>query len=81
MKITAFHGGGDWSDASADYLVLPDGMDVDAEMATRNKWLREEYRPAMRRGENPEYISILDWLLRRGAVKPTEDQLEVVYYV
>lgn len=78
MKITAIHGGGDWYDASADYLILPDGMDFATEKAACEKWYREEYCPALRRGEKPEYVSMVDWLRKRGAVSPTDDQLQVV---
>ena len=31
QKITAIHGGGDWCDASAEYLILPPGMDIEKE--------------------------------------------------
>ena len=78
MKITAIHGGGDWYDASADYLILPEGMEFEAEKAAREKWYRDEYLPAMRRGEKPEYVSMVDWLRKRGAVEPADDQLTVV---
>lgn len=79
MKITAIHGGGDWYDASAEYLILPEGMDFAQEKAAREKWYREEYCPALRRGEKPEYVSMCDWLRKRGAVEPTEAQLTVVW--
>jgi hypothetical protein len=79
IKITAIHGGGDWYDASADYLILPEDMSYDVEKASRQKWYETEYNPAMWRGEKPEYISMVDWLKQRGAVEPTEDQLTIVY--
>jgi hypothetical protein len=78
MKITAIHGGGDWADASADYLILPDGMDFDAEKQAREKWLEEVYWPLKRAGKHPEYISLVKWLVDRGAVEPTKDQLVIV---
>jgi len=78
MKITAIHGGGDWYDASADYLILPDGMDFEKERAAYEQWHRDVFRGAYERGEHVAYLSLFDWLTQRGAVEPTEDQLEIV---
>jgi len=81
-KITAIHGGGDWTDASAEYLVIPNGVDVEEEMKKRREWYREEYCPALRalgRGDkHPEYVTLFDWLKRLGATEPSDKQLEIV---
>jgi hypothetical protein len=79
MKIIALHRGSDWSDASADYLILPKEMDFEAEKRAQAAWYSSEYCAASARGERPEYISIIDWLIRRGAVEPTIEQLEIIY--
>lgn len=79
MKITAIHDGGDCADTSADYLILPQGMDFETEKAARNKWYQDEYLPAYHRGEKPEYMDMMDWLRKRGAVEPTSEQLQVVW--
>jgi hypothetical protein len=77
-KITAIHGGGDWADASAEYLILPDGMDIEAELRALDKWYKDVYLPAFRGGQNMKYQSAVDWLKARGAVEPTSEQLVVV---
>lgn len=76
-KITALHGGGDWADASAQYLVLPDGLDIEAEAAKRNTWYRNEYCPALRSGKSIEYLSLYDWLKRAGARDPLPEELTI----
>lgn len=79
MKITAIHGGGDWSDASADYLILPEGMDFEQEKAARERWYWEEYLSALQCGDKPEFLSMVGWLRKRGAVDPTDEHLTVVH--
>lgn len=78
MKITAIHSGVDWADASAEYLILPDGMDFEVEMRAREKWYEDVYRPSFRAGKKLDYVSPTDWLKARGAVEPTKEQLVVV---
>jgi hypothetical protein len=78
-KITAIHGGGDWYDASAEYLILPDGMDFEEELKLRNVWYNEEYVIGYRLGHKPYYTDIVEWLKNKGAVEPSEDQLDVVW--
>lgn len=82
--ITAIHGGCDWVDASAEYVILPEGMDIVAEKKAYRKWYHEEYCPSFQEGllkrtKMPLYNSFVQWLLKRGAVEPTEDQLKVVW--
>jgi len=92
-KITAIHGGGDWYDASADYVILPAEMDVDVAVANYRKWYQTEYRPHRRPGtERPnmvlghfrqaadcvqKYLTLVEWLVSQGARIPTEDELEI----
>ncbi len=75
-KVIAIHGG-DWYDASADYVVLPDGVDINAEHKEYRKWYDDEYIPALRAGKKPEYKTFVLWLISRGATKPADDILEV----
>ncbi len=76
-KITAIHSGGDWADASAEYLILPDGADIETLYANYHKWYKTVYRPARKRGEQPSYFSFTEWALDHGAREATEDELEV----
>ena len=77
-KITAIHGG-DWYETSADYLILPEGMDFEAEKAAHDKWHRDCYVPLYHSGKRLRYVGLVEWLCERGATKPTTDQLEVVF--
>lgn len=76
-KVWALHGGGDWADASAEYLILPEGLDIEAEAKAREKWYLEEYYPKVRTPERLKYLSLFDWLLKKGAREPTPDELEI----
>ena len=86
-KITAFLGGGDWADASVTHLVLPEGLDLNAERFKYNAWYRDVYRATWERyarshaSTDPSpsliYVSFTDWLERAGARAPTEDELEI----
>ena len=78
VKITAIHGGGDWHDASAEYLILPEGMDYDAEAEAWRKWYRDEYCPSLRAGKPIKFIGTAEWLKKRGAIEPPAEMLEVV---
>jgi len=69
-KLIAIHGGGDWADASAEYLMLPEGMD-----ANQEHW---KYKQAMQGKVGGEYKSFCDWLKERGAREPTNDELEII---
>lgn len=75
-KVTAICEGVDWTDASVDYLVLPEGMDIEKEQTACNKWYHETYVPALNQGQKLEYLSLVDWLLARGARRTTDEELE-----
>jgi len=76
--ITAIHSGGDWYDASADYLVLPEGMDFEMERKQWQVWLAERYHTGLEAGtKKPPYLNLVQWLLQRGAREPTDDELVI----
>jgi len=76
-QITAIHDGGDWYDASADYLILPAGIDFATEKQKWQKWYKTEFCPAWQRGEGPVYLNIVDWLKALGAREPTDEELTI----
>ena len=84
MRITALHSGGDWFDANAEYLIIPDTVDIEAERVAWHKWFNEEYWPlhkaaVARREKPPKYDTFFEWLLRKEGVRePTEDELIVI---
>lgn len=73
-KITAIEGGGDWADASVEYLVLPDWMDIAKEHAAYNEWYNNSYCSDR---IHHKYKSFCKWLLERGAREPNDDELDV----
>lgn len=78
-KILAIHSGDDWTDADVDYVILPEGMDFEAEKRAYRKWYTKEYAPALKAGVPIPYKTLSVWLAQRGAVDPGDDQLEVVW--
>lgn len=76
-KIWAIHSGGDWADAGADYLILPEGMDIATEKLAWTKWYRSVYCSKLNTSNKVEYQTFGGWLVARGAKEPTADQLEI----
>lgn len=78
-KITAIHGGGDWYDASVDYLVVPEGTDLDEENEKYQKWYREVYcSEARSRLPSIQYMTFGQWLRENCNARDTnEDELEI----
>ena len=83
-KITAIHGGGDWYDASVDYLVIPEGTDLDDEFKKYQKWYREIYCGRKNQdaygnaGKRMQYMTFGQWLRKNcNARDVTGDELEI----
>ena len=76
-KIWAIHGGGDWADASAEYLILPPGLDIDAEDKAWHEWYHKEYCPQLRADMKPKFRTLVEWLKDKGAREPSTDELEI----
>ena len=68
MKVLALKDGGDWADASVDFVVLPEGVDIMSEL--------EIYLATVRYGN--DWIRFPEWLRERGARYPSDDELEEV---
>lgn len=73
MKIWAICGGGDWYDASVEHVILPDGMNL-KEMRKERSKLMKEYHKRGSKGEWPG--TFVEYLISKGAVVPSEEQLE-----
>jgi hypothetical protein len=81
VKLHAILGGGDWTDASVDHLLIPDGMDLEAEKVAWRKWYDETYLPGMRGAMLPRvpYQEWVEWLLERGAVRAGPEHITVLW--
>ena len=86
-KIYAIIAGGDWADASVDFVVGEDGFDLEKEKQAhaeydraRDKEIRELHNRNMfyirqdGDGVRP-YINLRDWLLSHGGRKPSKDEI------
>lgn len=75
-KIWAICGGADWYDASVDYLILPDGMDIEVERKKRDHKM-QEYHLGNKNGRETAWPgTFVEHLVSKGAVGPAEKQLE-----
>ena len=75
-KIWAICGGGDWYDASIDYLILPNEMNIETEKKLYNHKMQEHYL-ANRNGRESKYPgTFVEHLISRGAIEPSDEQLE-----
>lgn len=57
-----------------NFVVLPEGLDIKVEHAAWNQWYEEVYRPSYPRVKS---ISFVDWLIQRGARRPTSEELTI----
>ena len=80
-RIAAILGGGDWTDASVDHLVLPEGMDVDTEREQWRTWVHDVHSMQIHDGRKPEYIvkyiGLCEWLISHGAREASDTEVEV----
>lgn len=77
-KITAIHGGGDWADASADYLIVPESVNIENEKILWRDWYHKVYCPSINTPNKLSYIGFVDWLKKLGAREPAKSELEIV---
>lgn len=76
-RLVAIKRGEGWSDASVEFLTIPDGMDLAAENAAWEKWLRTVYIPRIGTLDRAEYITFAQWLVEKGAtVAEVEEVME-----
>lgn len=82
-KITAIHGGGDWHDASVDYLVISEGINLKEEYRQYQKWYKEVYcsngnSQLPRKSQRISYMTFGEWLRKNcNARDVNEDELEI----
>ena len=75
-KLVAILGGGDWADASVDFLMLPD--DINLEDAKR-AW-REWYKTYDPYAKSCIYISFVEFVKKNySATEPDDTQLTVYW--
>ena len=73
MRRVAIIGGEDWTDASVEHINVPADCDLEAAVKARNKWYWDEYCPNLKAGNNPKYLSLVDWLIAyHGATQNTD---------
>jgi len=56
-----------------DFLMIPEGLDLEVEAKAWRKWYQEEYQFCAQL-PRPEYILFVEWLKQRGA---TEAEVEI----
>jgi hypothetical protein len=78
-RIAIILGGGDWTDASVDPLIVPDDLDLAKEKEKYNTWYHEVYCIDIEKRDLSAYMSFVDWLIQRGARHATEaDGVQIV---
>lgn len=76
-KIVAIMGGGDWYDATVEHLVIPKSLDLEHEYKLYRKWYKECYckKYESETVASGEYMTFFQWLMKKGAEKPSEEDL------
>ena len=67
-KLIAIHGGGDWADASAEYLIVPKTLNISEEMERYNNWYRTY---DSRKGH--KFFTPLDWIRENVKCREVDD--------
>jgi len=75
MKIWALQSGGSDGDVIVGHVILPDGLNIRAELIEYRAWYRDVY---CAKGARVQYQTFQRWLTDRGAREPTPDELEVL---
>jgi len=78
-KLAAILGGGDWTDASVELIIIPSDMNLDEQKEKWNQWYFGEYCPTLKQGMKPVYISFVDFLKKNGARDATDEEC-LVYF-
>lgn len=74
-KLVAILGGGDWADASVDFLMLPDDINLDDAKQAWREWYRT-YDPYAK----PTYMPFVEFVKKRySATEPDDTQLTVYW--
>jgi hypothetical protein len=69
MKPILILGGGDWCDASADILDVPDNANLEELKLEYAKWYNDWANQLMK---NEDYLSFKDWLIKKKDCKENE---------
>ena len=74
-ELVAIEGGGDWADASVDYLVVPLGVDIKTEENKRQKYIviRNKRRDWDWMLNKYPYLSLSAWLIKHCGARVTTD--------
>jgi len=74
-RLVAILGGGDWADASVDFLSIPFDITLKEAKVEYDKWYREGDR---KRWTEEEYMSFPNWLRKNyGALEAAYEEIEV----
>ena len=77
-ELVAILDGGDWADASVNFVKVPLTVDIEKERLNYDKWYREVYLPQFRH-KLTTYLTFSDWLRKHcGASEPLPTDIEVL---
>ena len=68
MKLVAIESGGDWADASVEYIVVPDDLDLEETYKEYNQWKLGN-----------KWMSFDAWLKKYKGARDAENEIEVFY--
>ena len=85
-QVAAIKGGGDWYDASVDFIIIPRGFNFEEARSRYENWYRNVYlkQPRGPRGEwlkdRIKYMGFAEWLVKHeGAHVATDDDVIQVW--
>lgn len=80
-KVTAIIGGCDWTDASVEYLVVNEDVNLkEKNKEYKEQWYWKEYFPVLKTENKIPFMDFAEWLINKGfARNTTDDELEEYY--
>lgn len=79
-KVWALLGGGDWADASVNFVILPKGVDIEKEDKNYKAWLHDVWWNKDLPASHKDWMNFQDWLIKRcGGREPRDCELETFF--
>jgi len=84
-KLVAILGGGDWTDASVEHVVINDDVDLDEQKLLYDNWYKTVYRVQMSewadgKVKKPEWFSFSEYLVKNEFARKANENDVVEFF-
>ena len=71
-KIVAIMGGGDWTDASVEFIEISNNVDLKALYKDYNNWVKDVYWKYKDTDKQVSYMPFINWLIKYTNIKEAD---------